>query len=531
MKKYIKQYLPETLFVWVLGCLSSASNIIGKYYMKDVLDSVVALDMALFFKAVLLVCGIYATGFLINYIHEVVRTKTVQKTLLSIRCDLAQKIAGATYTAFHKQHTGEYASWFEGDMGLVEENALGPAFNIVVSIASFTVSFVLLIRIHWIIAVLAVVEGVILLFLPKVFEKGITKGTEKVSETIGLFTVKLQDLLLGFDTLFSFNKRNMIPDEVNDFGTKRAKDMLALIKKHIVSAIIIAAVGILFYLSITGTTGYLAIKGMVSIGTILATAQIAGTVSDSLAEFSGYIIKIRSVKPVFEKFEQLEQEGIERLALPECTKNIAIEGLNFSYQDNGKKVLSNVSMQFELGKKYGIVGESGSGKTTLFKLLTGMLENYTGNISYDGKELRILDKKAVRENIAYIDQSVYIFNRSIRDNICLGENFSDEALGKAIQDAALEPVIAGLENGLDTMVEQNGQNFSGGQRQRIALARALIHGRKILLIDEGTSALDEKNAVEIENKLLSNKDLTVVMVSHHFSESTKAQLDGVYTIA
>lgn len=530
MKKYITQYLPETLFVWGLGCISTGVNILAKYFTKDVLDSVVALDMNLFFKAVSIVCGIYAAGFFINYIHEVIRTKTVQKTLIGIRCGLAKKIASATYTGFHKNHTGEYASWFEGDMNLVEANYLVPVFEIVVSAASFLVSFILLIRIHWIIAALAVVEGVILLFLPKVFEKGIAQGTEKVSETIGLFTIKLQDLLLGFDTLFSFNKRQMIPDEVDGIGNKRAKDMILLIKKHIVSAIIIAAVGILFYLSIIGATGYLAIKGLVTIGTILATAQIASTLSDALAEFSGYIIKIRSVKPVFEKFENLEQESSVQLALPACSKSIALEGVNFSYEEGGKEVLSNVSMNFEVGKNYGIIGESGSGKTTMFKLLTGMLENYSGKICYDGMELSKLDKKTLREKVAYIDQSVYIFNRSIRDNICLGEHFSDEILHKAIKDAALEPVINNLENGLDTTVEQNGQNFSGGQRQRIALARALIHGRKILLIDEGTSALDEKNACEIEEKLLTNKDLTVIMISHHFSESTKAKLNDVYRI-
>ncbi|WP_225969075.1 ATP-binding cassette domain-containing protein [Treponema pedis] len=349
-------------------------------------------------------------------------------------------------------------------------------------------------------------------------------------QTIGVFTIRLQDLLLGFDTLFSFNKRKLIPEEIHTVGTERAKDMVKLVKKHIVSAIIIAAVGMLFYLSIIGVTGYLAIKGLVTIGTILATAQIADTLSKSLSEFSGYIIKIKSVKPVFEKFESLEQESVKQLSAPSFKKDFYIQNLNFSYDNEGKKVLSNLNMNFELGKKYGVIGESGSGKTTMFKLLTGMLNEYTGGIYYDGTELLNLDKKILRENIAYIDQNVYIFNRTIRENICLGSNFSNEELEKAIKDAALEFVIKECENGLDTIVEQNGQNFSGGQRQRIALARALIHGRKILLIDEGTSALDEKNAAEIEEKLLNNKDLTVIMVSHHFSEAAKSKLDAIYKI-
>lgn len=100
----------------------------------------------------------------------------------------------------------------------------------------------------------------------------------------------------------------------------------------------------------------------------------------------------------------------------------------------------------------------------------------------------------------------------------------------SIKDSALEYFIAECENGLDTIASENGKNFSGGQRQRIALTRALLHGQKILLIDEGTSALDKKNAQQIEEHLLNNDKLTVIMISHHFSEETKNKLDAVYSI-
>ena len=112
----------------------------------------------------------------------------------------------------------------------------------------------------------------------------------------------------------------------------------------------------------------------------------------------------------------------------------------------------------------------------------------------------------------------------------MGEDFSEEELKAALKNSSLQTVIANCKNGLDTLVEENGKNFSGGQRQRMAIARALIHGRKVLLIDEGTSSLDKENALEIERQLIENPELTVIMISHHFDPEIKEKLDGVYTL-
>ena len=262
----------------------------------------------------------------------------------------------------------------------------------------------------------------------------------------------------------------------------------------------------------------------------MATGKIASQLSKALSDITGLIIKIKSVKIIFKKFETLTYEYTGNFKTPSFQKNIELKNLSFSYNEGNKNILSDLNMRFEIGKKYGIVGESGSGKTTMFKLLMGMLENFKGDINYDGENITCLNKEALRENIAYIDQNVYIFNKTIRENICLGEDFSEEELKAALKNSSLQTVIANCKNGLDTLVEENGKNFSGGQRQRMAIARALIHGRKVLLIDEGTSSLDKENALEIERQLIENPELTVIMISHHFDPEIKEKLDGVYTL-
>ena len=129
-----------------------------------------------------------------------------------------------------------------------------------------------------------------------------------------------------------------------------------------------------------------------------------------------------------------------------------------------------------------------------------------------------------------IEQNVFLFNTTIRENITLGEDFSEEQLHAAIQGSALSADLAAMPDGLDTVVGEDGSNLSGGQKQRVAIARALIHNRSILLVDEGTSALDQKNADLVEKSLLTNPDLTLILISHHLSAERRAQFDHVYEL-
>lgn len=125
---------------------------------------------------------------------------------------------------------------------------------------------------------------------------------------------------------------------------------------------------------------------------------------------------------------------------------------------------------------------------------------------------------------------MFLFNSTIRDNITLGETFTDEQMEKALRDSALTGDLASMPDGLDTIVGEEGGNLSGGQKQRVAIARALIHDRSILLVDEGTSALDQNNADIVEKSLLDNPELTLILVSHHLTPERKEQFTQVYDL-
>ena len=192
--------------------------------------------------------------------------------------------------------------------------------------------------------------------------------------------------------------------------------------------------------------------------------------------------------------------------------------------------MKDSNLSFEIGKKYAITGSSGCGKSTLLKILLGWLPEYSGKVLLDGNDAREYTTEQLQEQMGYIEQNVFLFNTSIRENITLGENFTEEQLQKALHDSALIQDLQSMPDGLNTVVGEEGRNLSGGQKQRVAIARALIHNRSILLVDEGTSALDKKNADIVEDSLLSNPELTLILVSHHLSEERNAQFDKVYEL-
>ena len=207
---------------------------------------------------------------------------------------------------------------------------------------------------------------------------------------------------------------------------------------------------------------------------------------------------------------------------------ITVEHLSFRYGE--KTVLEDRNLCFEKGKKYALTGPSGCGKSTLLKLLLGWLPDYTGTIRFDGRDARDYTPEQLQRQMSYIEQDVFLFNTTIRENITLGEEFTDEQMERALRDSALAGDLAHMPEGLDTVVGEEGSNLSGGQKQRVAIARALIHDCSILLIDEGTSALDQKNADIVEQSLLSNPDLTLVLISHHLTAERKSQFDRVYDL-
>ena len=243
-------------------------------------------------------------------------------------------------------------------------------------------------------------------------------------------------------------------------------------------------------------------------------------------------VELNIVVPIFEKFEKFKEEAkvindqdTSKKSLNEEIETIVLEDVSYKYEE--KSVLKNITYAFNKYGKYAIVGESGSGKSTLLKLLTGRIENYEGAIKFNGEELDVLNKHSLYDKMLYIPQEPYIFTESLRFNITLGDDYADEKVKDVLESVGLGEFLTSLEDGLDTELVEGGKNLSGGQKQRIALARGIIREKKVVLLDEITSNLDKDNAEKIEELLLTNPELTVILITHRLDSNSEQRFTDV----
>ena len=177
-----------------------------------------------------------------------------------------------------------------------------------------------------------------------------------------------------------------------------------------------------------------------------------------------------------------------------------------------------------------MVGESGSGKSTLLNIISGMYDEYDGDVMIGDEELKQVERNSLSHLVSLASQEVFLFNDTIRNNITLYREYSDEQIHNVLKQCGLENLIQELPDGLDTLVGENGSNFSGGEKQRINLARAFIRDSKILLLDEVSANLDSVTTDFIERTVLALEGKTVISVAHKMPEKLAELYDEVIRV-
>ena len=269
-----------------------------------------------------------------------------------------------------------------------------------------------------------------------------------------------------------------------------------------------------------------------SYGSMVGVIQVSGSITNPLFQLFAWIPVIKSFAPIWEKIENYskcsdQKDTIERLSKAKNSwDTISLRNVSFAYPEDEKKVLVDINLDIEKGKKYLIVGESGGGKSTLINVLCGNFTPQYGEILVDGKT-HMKTSTFLKTLTAVVWQNIFLFNESIVDNILMGDE-NKEQLNLIIKKARIDDLI--IEKGKEFLVGSNGDLLSGGQKQRIAIARALYAQKEILVLDEGTSALDPETAKEIEKDILKKEGLTVISICHHVNPEMQKLYDEVWEV-
>lgn len=529
MFKYIKRFWKDNLIVGFILLGSASSQTIASILNASAFNALIIFDFKEFVIAALQMFLAYLFFLLFTYFQVVKTNDTIQKMVTSIREDITLRMEQTSYNNFHQKSEGTYASWLSSDIHIIEEQTYERIYDVAAGIIGTFTSIVALLFFHWSLVIWSFVVAGITLLLPRLYQKKMNKAALFTTKENERFLTKTNDVLGGFDTLFSYNMLKKMTLDIKEASIKlaKAKDSQA---KIVGKVAILGALGNVFgQLSVLVLTGFLAFRSLLSIGSMASTGGLASTIFNTVGNISQQISGIQSTQPIFDKFETIQKvDHKDKESLPEINKGFQMNHLDYAYGD--KEILSNLHFDFALKNKYAVVGSSGSGKSTLLNILNGKLTDYEGSVKLSGKELKNISGRDLREQILYIDQVPYLFEGTIRYNITLGEDFTEQQLDLAIKNSDLQAFIDSLPEGMDTSVGEAGRSLSGGQRQRVALARGLIRGKTCILIDEGTSNLDEISALKIEESLLSNPDLTVIMITHHLRPTIEKHLDGILSL-
>ena len=529
MKIYMKQNKVLLLFTILTSIIASLGYVFMAVLLQKLLDIAVEKNMQQFIPMVLFSIFYFVMLGIFLYLQSLLSKRITCKIIKQIRTDVFKGIVSQSMGDFGKRNTADYLSIITNDVKMIEDNFLLPFFEVVQYTVIFISSFVLMIYFDVIVTIVVFVAITLMFLVPSLLGKELEKRQNTLSSQLADFTTKLKDILSGFEIIKSYSMKQYViqkfdKENSDTIHTKYSVDKLFALNEGLSSFLALMVQIVVLFLS-----AYFIITERITVGTLLGMVQVSSNLANPLIMIFTNIPKIKSIQPIIEKLTVLSKYELNEVPKKQsATFNsvVSISNLSFAYEKQNR-VLDKINLHIEKGKKYVIVGKSGCGKTTLVKLLAGYYTEYSGKILYDNNDLNMMNENDIVQLSSIIHQNIYMFNESVYDNICLHEDYSKESIDKAVKASGLNDVIEKLPEGLLYEAGENGSNLSGGQKQRIAVARALIRNKPILILDEGTSAIDMQTAYDIENHLLKIEGLTIITITHNLKKELLELYDNI----
>ena len=527
--KYTLKYKGQFIARIMTISLVALTSICFDFMMGFIVDIFSSGQTERFIPIIALSIGLIITMFLAEYIDGLVMSKYIKNTVNYLRTDIFSKIIDKDIKDFSLDNSGKYISILYNDIKIIEDNFLNNIFQVIASILSFSISIAVLFYISPVVVIFIVFFGVLGFIIPNALSKKLVIAKNDYSTNLEEITSVTKDLFSGFEVIKGFN----ISKKINEVFKYNSNNVETSKRKYSIIEAIIRGFSISFsvtiYLGVLILGGYLMYHDRITVGTAIIIIQLSTHIVGPVKTSISLINQIKSVSLIAKKIEDILKsysEDIEENNLENFKNCIEINNLTFSYNEE-RKALDNINLVFEKNKKYAIVGESGCGKSTLIKLLMRYYNDYEGSIKIDDNDLRYIYSSDLYKHMSMIQQNVFMFDDTIKENIKLFANYSDEKVIKACKRSGIYNLIERLPKGIDSLVGENGSKLSGGEKQRIAIARSLINDTQILILDESTSALDNETAYNLESSLLELDDLTLIVVTHKLIKNILLNYDEI----
>ncbi|MDK2584302.1 ABC transporter ATP-binding protein [Romboutsia sedimentorum] len=527
--KYVLKYKLQFISRIITISLVTLASIAFDFLMGFIVDIFANGHTDKFLPITIISISLIVIMFLTEYLDGLVMSNYIKNTVNYLRTDIFSKIINKDIKDFSLDNSGKYISILYNDIKLIEDSFLNNIFHVISSLISFTLSLIVLFTISPAIVLFITVFGILGFIIPTALSKKLVVQKNEYSKSLEEITSVTKDLFSGFEVIKGFN----ISNKINSVFKNSSNNVESSKRKCSILESIVKGFSLSFsvtiYLGVLLVGGYLMYNKDISIGTAIIIIQLSTHIVGPVKTSISLTNQIKSVSLIANKIEtilEVSSDDLEDTNLVDFDEAIKVENLSFEYTSD-RKALDKINLTFEKNKKYAIVGESGCGKSTLIKLLMRYYNDYEGSISIDDNNLKSIYSSDLYKNMSMIQQNVFMFDDSIKENIKLFSNISDEKVLKTCKRAGILNLIDRLPQGIDSLVGENGNKLSGGEKQRIAIARALINDTKILILDESTSALDNETAYNLESSLLSLDDLTLIVVTHKLIKNILINYDEI----
>ena len=535
-KQLIEQFYRGNIPILCLAVFASLAsgslNLILSWTMQQLIDTASGVPGALPIGLLAKLSG----GFvllciavcLLSYVSE---PRFIRRAMRQYKEFAFQKLTEKSISSFRDESVATYLSALTNDTNTIEADFLSQQLSVITKTVTFFGAIALMLWYSPLMTAIAIGVTILPLIASLLTGNQITAAERRVSDRNRDFTAALSDCLGGFAVvktfkaereifrLFAENNRAL---EGEKFSRRRIKILVGMIG---------SVAGVLAQLGVFLIGAYLALtdRGLTP-GIVIAFVNLMNFMIEPVAELPGLLASRKAARGLISKLAAVLEKNpapAGNTELPRLGKGIRIQNLSFGYDAN-KEVLHNLTAEFEAGKAYAVVGSSGSGKSTLLGLLMASGTDYRGEILFDGTELRSISSESLYELISNIQQNVFVFNASIRDNVTMFRSFPRVEIDDAIAHAHLSGLIE--ERGENYLCGENGKGLSGGEKQRISIARSLLKRSSVLLADEATAALDAETAYQVTSDILDLDGVTRIVVTHALNEALLRRYDGILVL-
>ena len=537
---YYKPYKGWFFLDMTVAALASLLSIFAPYFVRKVLAVIQGPQEGIVMSTIVFYLALILSIYVLDAVCIHIRIKWGHYLGVWIendmRVDLFHHLQKLSFSYFDRNKTGDIMSRISNDLFNIAEVAHHCPEDFVISILTIVGAYILMFLMCPSLALVSIIPLPIMAVYGIVFNGRLKRSNRVIRKRIAQINVTAENSIQGIREVKSYSR-----EELQEEKFKESNSDLRKSRENMYSEMAAYQTGIQFmrqlYYFITVAGGIiLIVKGKVTVADLTAFILYVSVVLPPIDRLINFTEQFTQGVSSFERFTEIMDVMPAINDAPDAKPLVVTKGdvefrdVSFSYEGEDEIVLDHFSMNVDGGKRVALVGESGAGKSTAVSLLARFYERTGGSITIDGQDVDSVTQRSLRANIGFVQQDVFLFDASIRDNITYGKpDATDDEIWLALEKANLSAFVSSLPDALDTPVGERGTRLSGGQKQRLSIARVFLKNPPILIFDEATSSLDTESEREISdafNKLAEGR--TSIVIAHRLS--TIIDSDEIFVI-